>query len=173
MGKWGTGSWGTGQWGSNPADVPPPKLAGVGNWGVSTWGCATWGGASSPEPSPPSLGALDPGAICDVKGGTVLGIFGDNFVDPTRIFVVDPIGLEVLGEAYYFEAKIDLRKNKILAGFPALPAGTYGVKISTPAGMTPVLLDAVTYLPFAEEGKVQRVRRRWGEFWATGERLLT
>lgn len=140
------------------------------NWGSGSWGTGQWGGVT--VPSPPSLGAIDD-VLCDVRGGTVLGIFGDNFVDPTKIEVVDMIGLEVLAEAYYFEARLDLRKKKILAGFPALPAGTYGVKLTTPAGTTPVLPNAVTYVVFADEGKVQRVRRRWSNIWSTGERLLT
>ena len=170
MTKWGTGSWGTGVWGSSPQEAPPPKLIGVGNWGVGAWGCSTWG--ANAEASPPTLGAID-SALCDVKGGTILGVFGDNFVDPTVIEIVDMIGLEVLGRAYYFEARLDLRKNKILAGFPPLAVGTYGVKLTTPSGTTPVLPDAVTYAVFAEEGKPQRVRRRFANIWATGERLLT
>ncbi len=170
MTQWGTGNWGVGQWGSAEG-APPPKLVGTGNWGHGPWGCSTWGGMGGAA-DPPSLGAVGP-ALCDVLGGTVLGVFGDNFVDPTIIQVIDMIGLEVLGEALYFEARLDLRKNKILAGFPALPVGTYGVKVITPSGSTPVLPDAVTYEVFADEGKVHRVRRRYAEPWNTGTRLLT
>ena len=170
MGDYGTGSWGTSGWGGGPGEAPPPKLVGTGNWGQGAWGCSTWGGMG--DPNPPMLGAVGP-ALCDVLGGTVLGVFGDNFVDPTIIQVIDMIGLEVLGEAEYFEARLDLRKNKILAGFPALPAGTYGVKVITPSGSTPVLPNAVTYAVFADEGKVHRVRRRYSNVWATGPRLLT
>ncbi|MCZ6870546.1 MAG: hypothetical protein O7G84_13675 [Gammaproteobacteria bacterium] len=168
MGKWGTGSWGTGQWGTDPfVSVPPPICAGVGNWGTGLWGCSTWGGAGDP----PIAGGVT-GVLCDVKGGTVLGVFGSNFVDPTIIEVVDNLGVEVFGTAEYFEARLDLRPTKILAGFPALAAGTYGIRITTPAGATPVLQDAVTYAVFAEEGKVQRVRRRYADVWSTGNRIL-
>jgi hypothetical protein len=170
MTDWGSGSWGSGQWGLTPSEIPPPKLAAVGNWGTTPWGCSAYGGAVGVDP--PFVGAVGP-AICDVKGGTVLGVFGDNFVDPTRIEIIDMGGLETIGEAYYFEARLDLRKTKILAGFPPADAGTYGIRITTPAGVTPVLPDAVTYQAFAEQGKVHRVRRRWAPFWATGERLLT
>ena len=145
---------------------------------VASWGLGLWGGPESSAwgagqvPGSPILGAIQD-SPCDVKGGTVLGIFGNNFVDPTLIEIVDMIGLETLGTAYYFEARLDLRKSKILAGFPALPVGTYGVKLTTIAGTTPVLPNAVTYAVFAEEGKVQRVRRRYASPWSTGERLLT
>ncbi len=169
MTDYGTGAWGTGKWGNTPIAALPPKLVGAGNWGATPWGCSHWGGQAGG--GPPILGAVGP-ALCDVKGGTVLGLFGDNFTDPTVIEVVDPIGLETLGTAHYFEARLDLRNNKILAGFPALPQGTYGVKVTTAGGVSSVLLDAVTYEPFADEGKVQRVRRRWSPFWGTGERIL-
>lgn len=169
MAEWGTGSWGTGQWGTVPAGAPavePPSCLGAGNWGTGAWGCGPWGGAG-----PPTVGGIT-GALCDVKGGTVLGVFGTDFTDPAIIEVVDNLGVEVFGTAEYFEARLDLRSGKILAGFPALAVGTYGIRITTSGGTSAVLQDAVTYAVFAEEGKVQRVRRRYANVWATGNRIL-
>jgi len=85
---------------------------------------------------------------------------------------VNNAGTIVFGTAEYFEARLDLRAGKILAGFPALAAGTYGIRTTTAAGTSAVLPDAVTYAVFAEEGKVQRVRRRYADIWATGNRIL-
>lgn len=140
-------------------------------WGTGGWGTGTWGSGSQ-EGDPPFLGAISP-AIADTRGGTVISVFGSNFVDPMSVEIIDPIGGEVLGTAYYFEAQLDLRNSKLLVGFPALPAGTYGVRITTPAGTSAVLPDAITYKLFAEEAKVHRVRRAWAPVWATGERLLS
>lgn len=139
-------------------------------WGTGYWGTGLWGGAATP--GPPILSAVQQ-SPCSTLGGTVLTIYGDNFIDPAVIEVIDPVGLEVLGLAYYFEARLDLRKDKIIAGFPALPVGTYGLRIRTIAGQTPVLLDALTYVVFADEGKAQRVRRRFAPAWSTGKRVLS
>jgi hypothetical protein len=111
-------------------------------------------------------------SIADVLGGTVLGIFGENFTDPMTIEVLEA-DLTVVGQAKYFEARLDLRLQKALVGFPALPAGSYGIRITTAAGTSPVLPDAVTYKPFASEGKVLRMRSRFARVWATGRRVLS
>lgn len=140
-------------------------------WGTGGWGLGTWGAGGAPLPAPLLLGVES--KLCNVKGGTVLGVFGDHFVHPSVIELIDMVGLDAVGQAKYFEPRLDLRPKKILAGFPALPAGTYGLRLTTPYGVTPVLPNAVTYVVFAEEGKVHRVRRRYAGAWATGERLLT
>jgi len=140
---------------------------GTGAWGVSPWGAGTpWGGIGAGEPR---IDAVSPG-IADVKGGTVVGIFGSGFVDPVVIELYD--GLTKVGEGKYFEARLDIRFKKMLIGLPALPVGAYGIKVTSPYGTSPIFENAITYKVFAEEGKVQRVKRRWAEPWRLGERLF-
>ena len=140
-------------------------------WGTSGWGTGTWGSLTV-EAEPPIVGAVSP-SLADTRGGSVLGVFGTNFLDPMSVEIIDPVSSEVVGEVYYFEARLDLRSNKLYAGFPALPSGTYDIRVITPGGTSPVLESAVTYKLFAEEAKVHRVRRAWAPAWATGERLLS
>ncbi len=142
--------------------VPPP----IGYWGHGPWGLGTWGGLGVI----PDLLSLS-SSIADVKGGTLITLFGIAFVDPTVIELYDSLS-NLVGEAKYFEANLDLRAKKVIAGFPALPVGTYGLRIITPGGDTGIIPNMITYKVFAEEGKVQRVRRRWAEVWQTGERIL-
>jgi len=138
---------------------------GGGAWG----GGDPWGGAVPGGAAPPTLIAVDPG-VADVLGGTLATFYGTSFYDPALIEIVDGGGATV-GTAYYQHAKLDLRYGKIIAGLPALPVGVYGVKVTTPAGTSPVLRGVLTYKVFADEGKVLRTRRRYAQIWATGERI--
>lgn len=134
-----------------------------GSWG----GGGPWGTGSLGDPA--TLFAVEPG-IADVLGGTVATFFGANFTDPALIELLTGGGT-VVGTAYYQRAKLDLRNGKIIAGLPALPAGVYGVRVTTTAGPSPILVNAITYKVFADEGKVLRTRRRFAAIWATGERI--
>jgi hypothetical protein len=165
---WGTGPYGTGPWGGSGDISEPPIIAAVGSWGIGPWGTGTWGGLGEPVEGPGAI-AVSP-TIADVLGGTVVAIFGSGFIDPVTIELYD--GLIKVGEGKYFEAGLDVRLEKMLVGMPALPVGSYGIKIITPYGESGILEDAITYKVFAEEGKVQRVRRRWAEPWQVGERLF-
>ena len=142
--------------------MPPPAVTGV--WGLGPWGLGTWGGIGGP-----SFAAVSP-IVAEVRGGTVVGIFGTGFADPTTIEILDA-GNIVRGRAYYFEARLDLRPKKVLVGLPPLPAGVYGIRITTPAGISPIIPNVITYKEFADEGKVLRMRRRFAQIWATGERI--
>ena len=166
--SWGSGPYGTGPWGGSGEIVEPPTIAEVGSWGIGPWGTGTWGGLGETGEGP-GIGDVSP-AIADVKGGTVVAIFGSGFVDPITIELYD--GAIKVGEGKYFEARLDVRFEKMLVGLPPLPVGAYGIKLITPYGSTPILADAITYKVFAEEGKVQRVRRRWSAAWRVGERLF-
>ena len=117
------------------------------------------------------MAAVSP-TLAEVEGGTVIGIFGTNFTDPVIIELVDGGGT-VVGQGQIFEARLDLRLQKMLVGFPPLPAATYGIQVTTAAGTSPILPNAVTYKLFAQEGKAQRARRHFAQAWATGERLLS
>lgn len=162
---WGTGPYGTGPWGgSGVPSGPAPSIAAVGSWGIGPWGTGTWGGTGAP-----GVGAVSP-TIADVKGGTVVALFGTGFIDPVIVELYD--GNDLAGVGAYFEAKLDVRLEKMLVGLPELPIGVYGIKITTPLGSSPILPDAVEYKVFAEEGKVQRVRRRWAKAWQIGRRLF-
>jgi hypothetical protein len=165
---WGTGPYGTDPWGGDGAAGKPPAIAAVGSWGLGPWGTGTWGGLGEPVEGP-GIFVVGP-TIADVKGGTVISIFGSGFIDPLIIELYD--GAIKVGEGKYFEARLDVRLEKMLVGMPALPVGSYGLKVITPFGASGILEDAVQYKVFAEEGKVQRVRRRWANAWQIGERLF-
>lgn len=167
--SWGTGPYGTGPWGgSGTPEADPPTIAAVGSWGIGPWGTGTWGGLGQPVEGP-IIGVVGP-TIADVKGGTVVGIFGTGFIDPVVVELYDATATK-LAEAKYFEARLDVRLKKMLVGMPALPVGFYGIKVITPFGASPIFPDAITYKVFAEEGKAHRVRRRWAQPWQVGKRL--
>ena len=171
-GSWGDGPWGTGTYGgSEHGEVGPPSVAAVGSWGLGPWGTGSWGGLGEGGAGGPGLGGVSP-TLAEVEGGTVIGIFGENFTDPVIIELVDGDGT-VLSRGQIFEARLDLRLQKMLVGFPPMPPGVYGIQVTTDAGTSPILPDAVTYKEFAQEGKVQRARRHFAQAWATGERLLS
>lgn len=141
-------------------------MSGIGVWGTGSWGTGSWGAVPAP-----ALAVVSPG-LADVKGGTVVGLFGTNFFDPMLVELLDGGGITVVGRAYYFEARLDLRAGKALVGLPPLPVGSYGLRLTTPAGVSPIVPNAVTYAVFAEQTKVQRARRQWSSAWATGPRIL-
>ena len=132
-------------------------------WGGGSWGADEWG-----DPGAPVLSIVGP-AIADVLGGTVLTLYGSNFFDPALVELV--LGVTTVGRAEYLEARLDLRRRKLIVGLPALPAGVYSVRITTTYG-TSLLPDCVTYKPFADQMKIQRARRRWAPAWAVGPKLL-
>lgn len=136
----------------------------VSAWGTGPWGVGAWGGIGGPT----FMGVAP--VLLDTKGGTGITIFGSNFRDPTTVDILDGSNI-VVGRCYYFEARLDLRSNKLLVGTPPLPAGSYGIQITTPSGTSPIFPNVLTYAPFADEGKVLRMRRRFASIWATGERI--
>jgi len=150
---WGLGSYGISPWGTGVV-APPPGLAAV----------------SSPHGGPGPLG----GQIVEVRGGTVITIAGMDFFGPVLIEVLEGAGppFNVVGKCFVWDYEFDLKNNRIFAGTPALPAGLYSLRVTTDGGVSPVLLDCLEYVPFAEEMKVQRVRRSFAPVWKTGPRVL-
>lgn len=137
-------------------------------WGTEKWGIDSWGSAGLALDMP-IITAVSP-TICDVKGGTVLAIFGTDFVSPI-VEVLDG-ALQLIGTGYIFEDRLDVRLTKMLVGMPAAPVASYGLRVITPFGVSPVLPNAVTYKVFAEEAKVLRTRRLFSRAWRTGERII-
>ncbi len=138
-------------------------------WGKGPWGSGSpWGtGITLP---PPNLLGISP-AIVARRGGTVVKITGENFADPMIIEVLD--GPTVVGTAYYFDAELDLERNRVFAGMPALADGFYSLRVTTEGGESNTLVDVVEYRLFSEEVKAHRVRIGFAAPWKTGPRLLT
>lgn len=162
MAGWGTGGYGTGGYGGS--GVPIPAGTGPG-WGVDPWGTAPWG---SFEAEAPTLYAVSPGII-EVEGGTVVSIFGENFFPEFVPQVL--LGGVVQAEGYLFDPNFDLEPDRAIAGLPALPAGTYDLRVKTPAGLSSVLAGALIYKPHADETIIQKGRSNWSAKWRTGRRL--
>ena len=170
MSEWGTGNWGE-AYGGGDAQLPPPVTTAVDNWGAG-WGTSLYG-AASPGSEGESPTVLLTGPRADVVGGTILAIFGEHFAHPTTFEFIDMTGGdEVVGYGYYARPEMDLRPKKALIAAPALPLSTYGIRVVPPFGTSAILRDAVTYEDFADEMKVERVKRRFAAAWATGERIL-
>ena len=139
------------------------------SWGKGAWGTpSAWG--TGVELPPPSLLGVSP-ALVERRGGGVVRITGENFVDPMTIEVLK--GPVVVGTAYYFDAEFDLERNRVFAGMPALADGFYSLRVTTAGGDSNVLVDAVEYRLFSEQVKVHRVRIGFDTTWKTGPRLLT
>ncbi len=139
-------------------------------WSTGNWGLSPWGSPGAPSLAVIDLGGCDPSDFANVLGGTPATLYGNNFFDPAVVELLQ--GSLVVGRAEYFEGRLDLRLKKMIVGLPALPAGTYSVRVTTAYGSA-LLPDAVTYKPFCEQTKVHRVRRRFAPAWATGPRWMT
>jgi len=139
-------------------------------WGIQPWGLGPWGGGAPPVDTLFLVTNADGGpAILDVKGGTVIIVHGVSFADPIVFELLDG-GNNVVGLTYYPFANLDLRPAKAVVGTPALPAGDYTLRVQGSPPESSTL--QVSYVRYAEEMKVQRVRGRFAPFWATGERIL-
>lgn len=151
--SWGLGPWGISPWGTGN-EAPPPAI----------------GGVASPLGGPGPLG----GALVEVRGGTVISIVGTDFFAPMTVEVLVGAGapFSVVGTCFIWDYEFDLRNNRVFAGTPKLPAGLYHLRVTTDGGPSPVFLDAIEAVPFAEEVKVQRVRRAWAPIWKVGPRVL-
>lgn len=132
-------------------------------WGSGSWGTSAWG-----SPGAPALLLIDP-AVADTRGGTTVTLYGLNFFDPAQVELVRNV--TTVGRGQYLSARLDLRLKKMIVGLPALPADTYGIRVTTPYGSS-FLPNCVEFRLFAEEVKVHRVRGRWSAAWAVGPRLL-
>jgi hypothetical protein len=109
----------------------------------------------------------------EIRGGTVIGIVGTDFFAPVTIDVLIGGGPFVsVGRCFVWDYEFDLKNNRIFAGTPALAAGLYHLQVTTDGGPSAVLLNALEYVPFAEEMKVQRARRSFAPVWKTGPRVL-
>ena len=140
-------------------------------WGIQPWGLGPWGGGvAAPISNLFSVTNADGGpAICDVKGGTVIIVHGENFLDPIVFEILDSLGA-VVGLTYYPFGDLDVRLTKAVVGTPALPAGDYTLRVQgSPPGSDTL---SISYIRYAEEMKPQRVRGRFAPFWSTGERIL-
>jgi hypothetical protein len=138
-------------------------------WGSGKWGESTpWGtGLTLP---PPVLSAISP-AIVARRGGDVIKVVGENFFDPITIEVLK--GLAVVGTCYVFDAELDLERNRVFTGTPALADGFYSLRVTTDGGESNILVNVLEYRLFSEEVKTHRVRIGFAAPWVTGPRLLT
>jgi hypothetical protein len=140
-----------------------------GGWGRAPWGGdAAWGaGVDLPLPI---LHAVHP-TVLEIRGGTVLGIFGENFFDPMTVEVLD--AGEVVGTGYIFDAEFDLERNRAYAGMPAMAEGVYDLRVTTAGGDSNVLEGALDYRLHSEQAKVHGGRIKFSSTWKTGPRTLT
>lgn len=140
-------------------------------WGVGGWGTGIWG--SIVFTNAPNLIDVSPGVL-EVEGGTVVTIIGlDFFPEFVPQVLSGPAGgpYVIVAEGFLFDPNFDLTPTKAIAGMPALPAGTYHLRVQTPAGLSDVLVDALVYKPHADEVRIQKGRSSWSQKWATGFRL--
>lgn len=109
-------------------------------------------------------------SIVPIRGGKVVEIVGTGF---TSAAVVDLLQSSVVqGQGYIFDTDFDVTATSIFVGLPALPEGTYDLRVTVGADVG-LLESAFVYRLFAEEGKVQRVRKGFSPKWRTGPRILT
>jgi hypothetical protein len=111
---------------------------------------------------------VSPGVI-EVEGGTVATFIGENFFPefiPQVMF-----GGVVQGEGYLHDPDFDLTPGRAYAGLPALPAGTYDIRVKTPVGESNILAGALVYKPHPNETIIQKGRSNWSRKWRTGRRL--
>ena len=144
-------------------------LSGI--WGQSRWGLDYWGAAREGEVAP-TIYEVSPGLL-EVEGGTILTIVGADFFPEFIPQVVSgPPGgpYELLAEGYLFDPEYDLTPDRALPGMPPMVAGVYSLRVSTPAGLSNVLENALTYAPFADEVIIQKVRSAWSAKWRVGAR---
>lgn len=146
-------------------------------WGTGEWGVSPYGSGTAPPPTVLLVSSplgLSPGGrpLVEIRGGTVIQIAGTDFFAPVTIEVlVNPSGPSA-GFCEVFDYKFDLTRNMIFAGTPKLVAGTYAIRVTTDGGPSAILTNAMDAAPFAEEMKVQRVRRSYAPGWAVGPRVL-
>lgn len=140
-----------------------------GGWGRGPWGEESpWGtGVDLP---PPIVSDVHP-TILEIRGGTVLGIFGENFHDPMTVEVLQ--AGQVVGTGYIFDAEFDLQPNRAFAGMPALDEGVYDLRVTTAGGESNVLGGVLDYRLHSEQAKLHAGRIKFSSTWKTGPRTLT
>jgi hypothetical protein len=143
-------------------------------WGTEQWGLDPWGGGNPGALPGPILTAIV-GGLLDTRGGTVLEIIGMNFFPtfvPQVLIGVGP-GYTLIAEGYLFEPRFDIRNKgtRALPGMPPAPVGTYHLRVKTPAGLSGVLENVLTYAVFAEEQKVQKASQAFAIAWNTSRRI--
>lgn len=136
-------------------------------WGTGPWGLGPWGGAA---PVIDLVSTPWGSGIVDVLGGDVITIGGSNFYDPMLVEVLDGLG-NVVGTCYIFDPKYDVFKSRIYCGTPALPKGTYDLRVTSNSGSN-TLVGALVYEPIADQLKIERTRSGFAQPWVTGRRLL-
>lgn len=147
------------------------------SWGVGPWGVGSpWGtGSEAPPPTIIAVGTphgeTAPSGVVAREGGDVITVIGEHFSDPMTIEIM--LGAQVVGECYIALPRYDIRRNRVYAGTPPQPDGTYGIRITTVGGTSPIFLNALTYGLFSEEMKVEVVRKNMSAKWKTGRRLLS
>jgi hypothetical protein len=156
-------------------------------WGIGPWGAGSPWGTGSVTP-PPTLIAASP-TVIDELGGDVILLVGTNFIDPMLVEFMQAgvtIGASTVPGSDYADAiaddvargiildpRYDIEQNRAYVGTPALPVGTYDVRVTTAGGTSGVLVGAVESMVIAMEHRVLAMRAKWGRAWQVGPRLLT
>lgn len=160
------------------------------SWGFGGWGVDEWG--TDPLPAgtlpPPTLDALTPADI-DELGGDVITIVGTNFEIPLLVEFLQGgvvIGASTNPESGYVETiadgvargtivnpTYDVTSTRAYVGTPALPAGTYDIRVTTQSGTSAELAAAIVSKPMAAEHRVHSMRSKWARAWQVGPRWLT
>lgn len=145
-------------------------------WGTGEWGITPWGLVGELSSSPTILSVQTPhgdragSGVVARRGGDVIRIIGSNFGDPMTIEVLN--GMTVVGTCYIFRPEYDIQPDRVWCGTPALPDGTYDLRVTTTVA-TATLASALTYELFAEEMKTLTVRSNVSARWKTGRRMLS
>ena len=149
-------------------------------WGESGWGTSDWG--TGEEGIPLDVGAIAPSTVSR-RGGDVITIFGANLVPYVSVELL--LAGEVVGRCYAFGSDVlnegregedlrlyELTPSRLLVATPAMPDGTYDVRVSI-GEASATLSAALTYELSSEEVKTQRMRQGMTSKWVAGRRLLT
>ena len=129
-------------------------------------------GGAAPPSGPITLTGINGGSSATVekRGGTVVELMGSGFTNALEVEVLS--GLTVVGTGYIVRPEFDLTATHVWVGMPALPVGTYDLRVSVGVN-TATLPNAVISALYAEELKVHTVRQGFAPVWDVGPRILT
>ncbi len=157
------------------------------SWGHGGWGISEWGGGETPSPAG-TLVVSSPAAV-DVIGGDVITIAGTGFTSPMLVEFLQGgtvIGASTSPSSPYIDTiaagvargtivnpTYDITSTLAYVGTPALPAGTYDMRMTTEFGTSTLLVGALVSKPVAHEHRVLAMRSKWARAWQVGPRLFS